>query len=141
MVLEKTLEGPLDCKEIQPVHPKGDQSWVFFWKDWCWSQNSNTLATLCKQLTLWKTPWCWEGVRAGGKGDKRMRWLDVIIDTMDMGLGELRELVMTGRPGVLRLMGLQGQTWVSDWTYCLLYSLKILKWLYIDKFKYSLFQE
>ena len=50
MVLEKTLESPLDCKEIQPVHPKGDQSRVFIWKDWCWSWNSNTLATSYKWL-------------------------------------------------------------------------------------------
>ena len=48
-VLEKTLESPLDCKEIQSVHPKGNQSWIFSWKDWCWS--SNTLATCCKELT------------------------------------------------------------------------------------------
>ena len=56
VVLEKTLESPLDCKEIQPVHPKGDQSCVH-WKDWCWSWNSNTLATSCEELTHWKRPW------------------------------------------------------------------------------------
>ena len=70
VLLEKTLESPLDCKEIHPVHPKGDQSWVF-WKDWCWSWNSNTLATWCEELTPWKTPWCWEGLGAGGEGDNR----------------------------------------------------------------------
>ena len=68
MVLEKTFESPLDCKEIQPVHPKGDQSWVFIWKDWCWSWNSNTLATSCEELIHWKRPWCWEGLGAGGEG-------------------------------------------------------------------------
>ena len=57
MVLEKTLESLLDCKEIQPVHPKGNQSWIFIWKDWCWSWNSNTLATWCKELTHLKIPW------------------------------------------------------------------------------------
>ena len=70
VVLEKTLESPLDCKEIQPVHPKGDQSWVH-WKDWCWSWNSNTLATSCEELTHWKRAWCWEGLGAGGEGDDR----------------------------------------------------------------------
>ena len=50
VVLEKTLESPLDSKEIQPVHPKGDQSWVH-WKDWYWSWNSNTLASWCEKLT------------------------------------------------------------------------------------------
>ena len=53
MVLEKTLESPLDCKEIQPVHSEGDQSWVFFGRTDA-KANSNTLATSCKELTHWK---------------------------------------------------------------------------------------
>ena len=57
VVLEKTLESPLDCKEIQPVHCKGNQSWNSHWKDWCWSWNSNILATWCEELTRWKRPW------------------------------------------------------------------------------------
>ena len=69
VVLEKTLESPLDCKEIKPVNPKGNQSWVH-WKDWCWSWNSNTLATWCKELTPWKRPWCWERLKAGEEGDR-----------------------------------------------------------------------
>ena len=69
VVLEKTLESPLDCKEIQPVHPEGKQSWLFIGrKDWCWSWNANTLATWCKELTHLKRPWCWERLRAGGEG-------------------------------------------------------------------------
>ena len=89
VVLEKTLESPLDCKEIQPVHPKGNQSWMnIHWKAWCWSWSSNTLATWCKELTHWKRPWCWERLKAGGEGDdrgqQRMRWLDSITDSMDM---------------------------------------------------------
>ena len=64
---EKNLDSPLDCKEIQPVHPKRDQSWVH-WKEWCWSWNSNTLVTCCRELTHWKRPWCWERLRAGEKG-------------------------------------------------------------------------
>ena len=80
VVLEKTLESSLDCKEIQPVHPNGDQSWVFpglfpmiivHWKEWCWSWNSNTLATWCKELNHLKRPWCWERFRGGGQGDDR----------------------------------------------------------------------
>ena len=51
VVLEKTLESPLDSKEIQPVHPKGDQSLGVHWKDWCWSWNSNTSANWCEELT------------------------------------------------------------------------------------------
>ena len=58
VVLEKTLESPLDCKEIQPVHPKG---------------NSNTLATWCRELTHLKRPWCWEILRPGREGDDSLR--------------------------------------------------------------------
>jgi len=71
VVLEKTLASPLDCKEIQPVHHKGNQSRVFIRKDWCWGWNSNTLATSCEELTHWKRPWCWKGLGAGGQGDDR----------------------------------------------------------------------
>ena len=71
LVLEKTLESPLDCKEIQPVHPKGDQSWVFIGRSDFWSWNSNTLAIWCEELTHLKRPWCWERLRAGGKGEDR----------------------------------------------------------------------
>ena len=56
VMLEKTLENPLDCKETQPVHSEGDQSWVINWKDWCWSWNSNTLATYAKSWLIGKDP-------------------------------------------------------------------------------------
>ena len=69
VVLEKMLESPLDCKEIKPVNPKGNQSWIFLGKDWCWS--SNPLTTWYKGLTHWKRPWCWERLRARGEGDDR----------------------------------------------------------------------
>ena len=71
VVLEKTLESPLDCKEIQPVHPKGDPVLGVHWKDWCWSWNSNTLAIWCEELTHLKRHWCWERLRAGGEGVDR----------------------------------------------------------------------
>ena len=64
VVLEKTLESPLDSKEIQPVHPKGNQPWIFHWKDWCWSWYSNTLATWCKELIHWKRSRFWERLKA-----------------------------------------------------------------------------
>ena len=70
-MLEKILESPLDCKEIQPVHPKGDQSSPSQWKDWCWSWDSNILSTWCKELTHWERPWCWKRLKAGGEGDNR----------------------------------------------------------------------
>ena len=71
VVLEKTLESPLDCNEIQPVHPKGDQSWVFIGRTDAEAETPNTLATWCEELTHWKRPWFWEGLGAGGEGDCR----------------------------------------------------------------------
>ena len=71
VVLAKTLESPLDCKEIQPVHPGGKSILNIHWKDWCWSWNSNILATWCEGLTHLKRPWCWERLTAGGEGDNR----------------------------------------------------------------------
>ena len=67
VVLEKTLWSPLDSTEIQPVHPKGNQSWIGLdWKDWCWTSNANTLAIWCEEVTHWKRPWFWERLKAGG---------------------------------------------------------------------------
>ena len=71
VVLEKTLESPLDCKEIQPVHPKGDQFWMFIGRTDVEAETPILLATSCEELTHWKRPWCWEGLGAGGEGDDR----------------------------------------------------------------------
>ena len=66
VVLEKTLESPLDCKEIQPVHSKGNRSWIFTGRTN--AKSCNTLAPWCEELTHWKRPWCWERLRVGGEG-------------------------------------------------------------------------
>ena len=70
VVLDKTFESPLDCKEIKLVNSKGNQSWIFHWKDWCWSWNSNTLATWWGELTHLKWLWCWKKLMLG-EGDDR----------------------------------------------------------------------
>ena len=112
VVLEKTLESPLDCKEIQPVHPKGDQSWCSLERLLLESLATfgQTLATWCEELPHLKRPWCWERLRAGGEGDDRRwdgwmaspsQWTWVWVDS--------------GRPGMLRFMGSKSQTWLRDW--------------------------
>ena len=116
----KSLESPLDCKETQPVHPKGDQSWVFIGRTDAEAE-TNTLATSCDELTHLKRPWCWEGLGAGGEGDDRgwdgwvaslTRWAWVWVNS--------RSWWWTGRPGMLRFMGSQrvGHDWATElnWT-------------------------
>ena len=100
------------------------------WKDWCWSWNSNTLATSCKELTHWKRPWCWEGLGAGGEGDDRgsdgwmaspTPWTWVWVNSGSWW--------WTGRPGMLRFMGLQrvGHDWATE-----------LNWTELSDFQFSL---
>ena len=69
--VEKTLESSLDGKEIQPVNPKGNQSWILIWRTSAEAETPNTLATWCEELTHWKRPWCWERLKAGGEGDNK----------------------------------------------------------------------
>ena len=107
-VLEKTLESPLDCKEMKPVNPKGNKSCIFIWNDWCWSWISNTLATWCEELTHWQGPLCWEWLKAGGGGDDRGwdGWMASLTQWTWVWASSGRWW-RTGKPGVLQSVGLQ----------------------------------
>ena len=117
VVLEKTLESPLDCKEIQRVHPKGNQSWIFIGRTAAEAETPNTLATWCKELTHLKRPWCWERLKTGGEGEDRGwdDWIASLTQRTWVWVSS-RSWWWTGRPGVLQSMGLQrvGHDWATE---------------------------
>ena len=104
VVLEKTLESPLDCKEIQQVRSERDKPWDFFGRNDA-KAKLQYLAISCEELTHWKRLWCWEGLGAGGEREDRgwdgwmaslTRWTWVWVNSGSWW--------WTGRPGVLRVI-------------------------------------
>ena len=121
VVLEKTLESPLDGKEIQPVHPKGNQSWIFIGRTAVEAETPMPRPPDAKNQLFGKDPDAGKDWRREEKGT-RMRWLDDINDALDMSLSRLRELVMDRKAWHATVMGLQrvGYDWATElnwWNY------------------------
>ena len=118
VMLEKTLESPWTARRsnqsiLKEISPK------YSTEDWGWSWNSKTLATWCEELALWKRPWCWERLKAGGEGDDRgwdgwmtspTQWTWVQVSSESRW--------WSGKPGMLQSMGLQrvGHDWATELT-------------------------
>ena len=117
VVLEKTLESPLDCKEIQPVHPKGDRSWVFIGVTDVETEAPKLWPPDAKSWLIWKDPDAGKDWGQEAKGQQRMRWMDGITDSVDMGLGRLQQLVMDREAWRAEFHGVaKSWTRLSDWT-------------------------
>ena len=111
VVLEKTLESPLNCKEIKQVHPKGNQSWIFIGRTNAEAETPTLWPPDAKNWLIEKRPWCWERLKSGGEGDDRewdgwtaspTQWTWVWASS--------RSWWWTGKPGM------QSCTWLNDWT-------------------------
>ena len=117
VVLEKTLESPLDCKEMKPVHPKGNHSWILVGRADAEAETPTLWPPGRKELTYWKRPWCWKKLKAGGEGDDRgwEGWM-ALPTPWTWVWASSESWWRTEKPGVLQSMGSQrvGHSWTSE---------------------------
>ena len=116
VMLEKTLESPLDFKEIQPVHSKGNQSWIFIGRTDAEAETPIFWPPDFKNWLIWKDSGARKDWRWGVRGWQRLRWFDGITHWIDMSLSRLLELVMNREVWRAAVHGMaKSQTWLSDW--------------------------
>ena len=114
VVLHKTLESPLDSKEIQPVHPQGNQFWILIGRTDAEAETPIPWPLYVKNWLSGKAPDAWKDWKRRRRGRQRRRWLDGITDSMDMSLGKLRELV--GDLACCSPWGRKESETTEDWT-------------------------
>ena len=126
LMLEKTLKSPLEARRSN----QSKSTLNIHWKDCGWSRSSNSLATWCEEPTYWKRLWCRERLKAKGEqGNRGWRWLNGIIDLMDMHLSKLQQIVKDREAWCVAVHGGAAKSWTrlnnwtrtttpSLWTYC-----------------------